>query len=210
MRLDEAYERLEWDTPLAFERAALGETVARSRPRHVGTSAHMLIELYLDMERASRVLVREDDFVVVCNDVEQGRYLREWLETIHAKLGLPVDTKRVLFLPLTRDFERLRGTWFRSWAVYCDHAVKHDHDRNLGPYRLIRSVSRRGPGSRWEAFDRDANRVCKLTDRGMREMADAATCPLTIYQKGRGTTYPAYQGSEELNAVVRLREAFQR
>lgn len=208
MQLHEAYERLEWDTPLAFERAALGTTAARRRPRHVGTSAHTLIELYLDMERASRVLVREDDFVVVCNDVAQGRYLRQWLETIHARLGLLVDTKRVRFLPLNQGFERLRGSWFRSWAVFCDHAVKRDDERNLGPFRLVRTLEK--DGDHWLAFDRDGHRVCKLTESGKRELADATTCPLTIRGVGTPTTYPAFQGIDELNAVVRLREAFRR
>ena len=214
MWLREAYERLEWDAPLTFERAGIARGLRdHTGPRHIGTSAHMLIELYLDMGRASRIAgvgVAGTDFIVVCNHVSLGRYLRRWLETIHQTLDLDVDTKRVRFLPLDSDLERLRGMRWYSWAVFCDHAVKDDdQERNLGPYRLVRALEMQG--DHWIALDRDDNRVCKLTDQGMRELADAATCPLTIRGRDlKGTTYPAYQGSDAVNRHVLLREAFVR
>ena len=213
MRLHEAYERLEWDTPMTFERAGIRTAAIHGHgPRNVGTSAHMLIELYLDMERESRVVgprASGTGFIVVCGDMRVGKYLRRWLETIHESLDLDVDTKRVQFLPLDSNMERLRGIRWYSWAVFCDHAVKDEKDRNLGPYRLVRALELQG--DHWTAFDRDGNRVCKLTDQGMRELADAATCPLTIRGRDlKGTTYPAYQGSDAINRCVLLRETFAR
>jgi hypothetical protein len=215
MLLREAYERLEWDNPLAFERASLQRWAGRPEvqgPRHVGTSAHMLIEMYLDMERAYRIggaAQAPPEFVVVCKDVRAGKYLRRWLETIHGTLNLDVDTARVRFLPLSKMEEHIRGRWWFSWAIYCDHAVKDDEqERNLGPYRLVRALVRRD--GRWEARDRDANVVCRLTDKGRTDLANAATCPVTVQHGTVGTTYPAYQGATEFNRAVRLREAFRR
>jgi len=215
MQLSEAYERLEWDTPLTFERAGMRGAAARGHGlRHLGTSAHMLIELYLDMERAARVIgVRAPgtEFVVVCKDVAAGRYLRRWLETVHTTLNLDVDPRRVRFLPIDANMDRLRGLRWYSWAVFCDHAVKDDdQDRNVGPYRLVRTLERHGDW--WAALDRDGKRVCKLTDQGKRELADAATCPLTIREGTRipKATYPAYQGLDDLNRCMLLRESFKR
>jgi len=213
MLLREAYERLEWGKPLAFERAALQRAQRHGDgPRQVGTSAHMLIEMYLDMERARRTglgAVQPTEFVVVCTRLEVGRYLRRWLETIHGVLQLDVEPERVLFLPLDRMERHCPGRSWYSWAVYCDHTVKDEsRQRNLGPYRYVRTVTWVGDG--WEATDRDENVICRLTDRGRRDLADAATCPLTILRHERGTTYPAYQESEYLNASIRLREAFAR
>jgi len=215
MLLREAYERLEWDTPLAFERAGLRTAAAHGHgPRNVGTSAHMLIELYLDMERAHRVggyQVGAPEFVVLCKDPAQGRYLRRWLQTIHGTLQLDVDVSRVRLLPLDMNMDRLRGVQFYSWAVFCDHAIKdNDRERNLGPYRLVRKVEKEGE-DRWVAYDRDANRVCRLTKKGMDDLANATTCPLTIEERpGTGVTYPAYQGSVPFNAQVLLRRSFRR
>lgn len=215
MLLREAYERLEWDSPLAYERAGLQTAARRGHgPRNVGTSAHMLIELYLDMERARRIggnRVGAAEFVVLCGVAVHGRYLRRWLQTIHETLQLDVDVSRVRVVPLSRNMRTLEGVRLFSWAVFCDHGIKdEDYERNLGPYRLIRKVEKEGE-DRWVAYDRDANRVCRLTKKGVEDLANAMTCPLTIEDRPRtGVTYPAYQGSDQLNAQVLLRESFRR
>lgn len=213
MRLREAYDRLEWGDTVSYERAG----IQRARrhgfgARGVGTSAHMLIEMYLDMDRAYRAAGPREapaEFLVVCPHVQLGRYLRGWLETIHRRLGLDVETSRVRFMPLDQVARVARERRWYSWAVYCDHAVKDGgRKRNLIPYRFVRSVERVSCG--WQARDRDGDKVCELTDEGCTALADAATCPLTMLGGESPATYPAYQDSRDLNRCVLLREAFAR
>lgn len=216
MKLSEAYEKLQWGNPVVFERHGIRNAAAHGHePVNIGTSAHMLIEMYLDMDRSLREggsQVPPADFLVVCTGKPVGKYLRRWLTKIHGELRLDVDLKRVHFFPHDDSVERLRGITWYSWAVFCDHAVKEfeGHERNMGPYRLVRSVE---PFEGiWIARDRDGRRICHLTESGMNELAKATTCPYTIVHDdmlNTEVTYPAIE-HEELNPLFRLRRSFAR
>lgn len=214
MRLAQAYQKLQWGEPLAYERAALGDTAPPAQVRGIGTSAHMLIELYLDMYAARSAQFGRPQFLVECLHPEQGSYLREWLETIHGALDLDVSLDCVQFFPRKKNLDILRGRVWYSWAVFCDHSVKEENayhvERNVGPYGLIRRLSpekgRKHPF--WKAYDRDGRFIVALTEEGKSELMDTATCPITLGGV-RPTTYPASPllGTE---VPVRLRKAFER
>lgn len=217
MTLTDAYERLQWDAPLSYERTMFGSGLSPSFPRGIGTSVHMLIELYLDMCRSQGSLVGRAQFLVQCLSPEQGRELRDWLLKIHQALDLDVDLGYVRFAPFGRSMERLRGEVWHSWAIFCDHAVKEDGlsktDRNVGPYGLIRRLEPAEPiepsiRSFWRAYDRDGHFMVALTENGKNDLMDTATCPITL-SGARPTTYPAGPtlGSR---IPVRLRKAFER
>lgn len=210
MKLEQAYKKLQWGRPLMHERAALQEDVYRG----IGTSAHMLIELYLDMVASQTSEFARPEFLVLATTRQQASYLREWLLRVDEALDLDVDIDRVSFFPMNMSLDRLRArTWF-SWAIFCDHAVKEhrETDRNVGPYGLIRrldpfhKVVRQKPT--WRSYDRDGKFLGVLTEAGKRDLMDTATCPITLGGKFP-TTYPA---SPVLNEVadIRLRKAFER
>lgn len=206
MRLTDAYRMLQWS---AYERKP------RGYPRGIGTSAHMLIELYLDMARSQSAYDGHAEFLVECTSSQQGRQLRELLEHIDQVLNQGVDLGRVRFWPTGNTSDRLRGVRWFSWAIFCDHAVKekgqNKGDRNMGPYGLVRRLEPH-PGSEplWEAYDRDGEFLGLLTEEGKAELVDMATCPITLGGP-HPTTYPA---SNTLNSaampMIRLRRAFQR
>jgi len=216
MTLSAAYERLQWGTPVAYERLGLQKVTEEGHPlRNLGTSAHMLVELYLDMDRSLRIgglRTPPANFLVVCRNGESGRYLRNWLATIHASLALNVDLARVHFFGLGQNPDRLGGQVWYSWAIFCDHFVKERFglERNIGPYRLVRSIE--PLDGVWVARDRDDEILCHLTAKGMNEVADAATCPYTLIQDdlvNTQVTYPAIQ-HDDLNPLIRLRRSFER
>jgi len=211
MKLADAYQKLQWGEPLAYERSALGRGPTPAFPRGIGTSAHMLIELYLDMHKDQRnPLHAPAQFLVLCLSPDQARYLREWLNRIDLHLDLNVDLERVRFWPHDRDAERLRGHVWYSWAVFCDHAVKEvegwEADRNTGPYGLVRRVV--PSGENWRAFDRDGRFLGVLTNNGKNELIDRATCPITV--EGPSTTTYAATDLSDILRLLRVREAFKR
>jgi len=216
MRLTDAYERLQWGAPLSFERAALGQGATPPFPRGIGTSVHMLTELYLDMVASRDSAFQRNYFLVECLSAAQAQALRTWLVKIHHALDLDVDLEHVRFAPSTGNREHLRGyTWY-SWAVFCDHSVKEDGkfeaDRNVGPYGLIRRLEPyQGPkGPCWKAYDRDGRYLGALTDDGKSDLMDTATCPITLGGP-RPTTYPASPTiGRDLETPIRLRKAFSR
>lgn len=212
MKLADAYGRLQWGTPTTYEQTQTRNLrdVAKIPP-NIGTSAHMLIELYLDM--AADHHTKPAQWLVVCADTGDAKYLRKWLGRIDDELQLPVQVDRVLFFPLVPgNAEILRGyTWY-SWAIFCDHSVKENdgHERNLAPYRFVRSVE--PVDGFWIARDRDHDVVCHLTNEGMNELVDAATCPVTIIHDdmiNTEVTYPAIE-DRRLNGHVRLRKTYAR
>jgi hypothetical protein len=159
----------------------------------------MLVELYLDLDLATKAAGLRDParvrFIVICPQPQVGRYLLDWLRTIHEKLKLDVDLGRVTFFSISDRSNRLRGIPWRSWGVFCDHTVKEQEgfERPRGPYGLIRRVIQ-GDGGSWEAFDRDHRHVCRLTQNGVDALIDAATCPITCVSRN-GTpavTFPAW------------------
>jgi len=212
MKLSEAYERLQWGNPVVFERVGMRTAEAHGHaPVNIGTSAHMLIEMYLDMAKAAQNLMRPSaDFLVICQNSQSGQYLRRWLERIHQTLHLNIDPKQdVRFFPLDGgNMEMVRGITWYSWAVFCDHSVKETEnlERNMGPYRLVRGVQQFQ--DHWIARDRDDRQICRLTKKGVDELIEASTSPITIHTKSP-VTYPAYQ-AEFLNSRVRLKRAFER
>ena len=217
MRLTDAYERLQWGAPLSFERAALGPGTTPAFPRGIGTSVHMLIELYLDMVSSRESGLQQSYFLVECLSSEQGRELRSWLLKIHRALDLDVDLDHVRFASCEGNRNHLRGyTWY-SWAIFCDHSVKEHGkskvDRNVGPYGLIRRLDPYegfATGPYWKAYDRDGRYMGALTSDGKSELMDTATCPITLGGP-RPTTYPASQTiGVDLETPVRLRRAFDR
>ena len=216
MRLEEAYERIRLKSPLSFERSATGAPLAfQFGARRIGSSVHMLVELYLDLADAVQEVGLQDRhrvrFLVVCLHRDQGIYLREALHGIHGVLEADVDLYRqVTFFPENANPNRLRGLDWYSWGIFCDHAVKErqDLDRSLGPYRLVRSLERGNKA--WTTRDRDGRVVCHLTDDGMRELVDATPCPVTYrpHPKVPPVTYPAwFKHRNKIN--VRLTRAFQ-
>lgn len=218
MLLREAYARLEFEPPVRHElqmasRLALVPGGPMTGVRRIGTSARMLIELYLDLHRATQILgslhpgrIR---FLVLCLNRHQGQHLLEWLRTIHNKLNLDVDIGRVTFHPSQADARRLAGFSWPSWGVFCDHAVLEDKGlrRPLGPHGLVRAVSQIGENS-WRAVDRDGNLVCRLTRTGALGLI-ASTCPVTFHYLDdlASVTFAAWHPSD-LDFNLRLLEAF--
>ena len=220
MRLSDAYAKLEWNVPIVHERATMVQhrRFTPPVPRGIGTSAHMLIELYLDMQKSTTSHRGRAGFLVECLSSEQGTYLRKWLETIHEAVDLDVDLDQVRFWPRDRDPSRLRGDHWFSWALFCDHAVKEglwpEVDRNMGPYGLVRRLepteefaSAAKGDVNWRAYDRDDRFLGLLTAEGKQEVMDMATCPITLGGR-RPTTYPATTFASAID--VRLRKAFER
>ena len=217
MRLAEAYERIRLKSVTSFERS--GGLVGHARdgspePRRIGSSIHMLVELYLDFADAVRLTPLWERhrirFLVVCLHADQGRDFRNLLKRIHLVLKQDVDLDAVRFFPEGSDVDRLRGHEWHSWGIFCDHAVKelYSVERSVGPYRLVRSLER---GSAiWTARDREGQVVCHLTDNGMRDLVDASPCPIT-YQpdsKVSPVTYPTWPGFRD-RIKLRLTRAFQ-
>lgn len=196
MQLVEALRQLNLEPPVRFEaKAPMSE-----RGRCLGTSLRTVLELYLDLDLASRkaglIPPTRVSFLLVCLAENQGRHLLDTLRKIHEKLGLDVDLRQVQVQSI-RGLERLRGRNYRSWEVFCDHTVKEAEgiSRLRGPEALIRKAVQVSPRS-WEAYDRDMRLVCLLTWKGLTEITDLTSCPITyIYNDGTpSTTFPAYSG----------------
>lgn len=208
--MSEAYERLGLYHPVEFARGVSLDSSARM----AGTTTHMLVELYLDLERALRSVGLSDEhkvkFLLVCLDRSQAHRLRDLLRDIHQCLGLDVDLRQVTYFPHEASDVLLRGSRYYSWGVFCDHSVKEREGRlrNVGPYGLVRTIAflRR---DRYEALDRDGRRVCVLTYEGKEGLLDNATCPVTF--KGAERTSPTTFGAWErpsVGACFRLTEAY--
>jgi hypothetical protein len=217
MKLADAYEHVRLRPLVPFERdedTIIRRSVQGFESRCIGSTTHMLIELYLDLADAFREVALWDRhrirFLVVCLSCYQGRQLRKLLEQIHRVLDQDVILDRVNFFPEASDARWLSGSEWYSWGVFCDHAVKEKHDlkRSTGPYRLVRSLEREL--STWTARDRDGGLVCHLTDDGMRELVDASPCPITYCPDPQvlPVTYPAWSGFRN-QVNLRLTKAFQ-
>ena len=73
----------------------------------------------------------------------------------------------------------VRRHLYRTWGVFCDHAVKelNGSERTFGPYGLVRSIDRETRGQ-YTARDRDGKRVCLLTKKGVDDLIKQSTCPV--------------------------------
>lgn len=213
MRLSTAYQKLQWVTPVLYERAQLGGAPMPAFPRGIGTSGQMLLELYLDMHRVNRSSLHPPvQFLTLCLSANHARHLRNELSFIDRRLGLHVNLDFVRFWPYKNNVDHLRGDTWYSWAVFCDHAVKEVEgwraDRNTCPYSFARRVA---PfGEHWTAYDRDGGLVGALTSRGKNELIDRATTPITVdVGAGLATTY-APTDIVDVVRLLRVRKAFER
>jgi hypothetical protein len=199
MLLSEAYERLDFVPPLQHERAVFKAAPEMLEVRQLGTSARMLLELYLDLDLALRCVgtsdLRRVRFLCVCLDPTHGKILRSWLEHIHTNLELDVDLDRVQMFPHNASDNLLRGHEWYSWAVFCDHAVHElkGGERNFGPYGFVRNIYKTDKG--YLGHDREHNKVCRLTPKGLKPLLDQATCPIFFKESGAvpGVSFPAWQ-----------------
>lgn len=214
MKLAEAYSRLQFVPPLEHERrvAAVGER--RDPFRRFGTSARMLMELYLDLEVATRRTGSQHlpkiKFLCVCLSPHQADYLRNELTSIHKTLNLDVDVARVRFFVHNGNVLRLVEHRYRTWGVFCDHAVKElaGTERPYGPYALVRTIRREG--DTYAALDRDGRHVCRLTCSGKNDLVSASSSPIHYYESPRvsGTTFPAWTHRDARDAF-RVKKAFE-
>lgn len=169
----------------------------------------MLVELYLDMEKAAKVALQRNtspaEFLLVVPSEPFGREMRTHLEWIHDDMGLVVSLDRLVFTtPNARSLQRLRGTSWYSWAVFCDHTIKGDAPL-VWPYNRIRSLTE-DPDIEdlWHGIDRDENFVATLTTAGQQDLLKNITMPMYVHPQwgASRTCYPPWR-SEDLNIVLR-------
>jgi hypothetical protein len=214
MRLSEAYGRLELAHPVQHERRVLEECEGVLSTRRLGTTVRTLVELYLDLERATKSIgwtnANRVKFLYVCLHPAQGRQLRQELQRIHGVLDLDVDPLRVQFFPHDGPDRLIEGYGFYSWSIFCDHSVKElgGHERTFGPFGLVRSIQRRGDV--YTAYDRDGHRVCLLTKQGTDDVISHSTCPITFSpdRDVSSITFGAWSRNDLVSAI-RMKEAFE-
>lgn len=211
MELAEAYERLNFAPPVAYEQAILA--MGTEGLRRIGTSMRTMIELYLDLALARKAVPIRDRhrvrFLCVCLSPLQAEYLAKQLAFVHEALSLDVDLERVRFFPYDARDSIIRGDSYYTWGVFCDHAVKElsGAQRNYGPYGLVRYVEKIGDDV-FEARDRDGCKLCLLTKDGAHELLDETTCPITYDPGGAApTTFGAWMRGD-LQQCIRMQKAF--
>ena len=216
MTLDDAYQALGLKPPWEHEERIRDRHAAQfakqlrartqqSYDRAIGSTQHMLIELYLDLEQANRTVSPTDigkiKFLVVVLNESMANSLRQQLAFLHSQLKLYVSLSQVKFLPYNK-MESLRGSRLPSWGVFCDNSVKEnilDLDRPSGPFRYIRRLVAKqnismggfhGVPEEFEAFDRDDNLVCRLPNLEINDILKGAECPIIM---GVGHTARNYE-----------------
>lgn len=226
MLLDDAYQALGLKPPWDHEERIRDRHEAQfakrvrmrtqgSYDRAIGSTQHMLIELYLDIERANRLVnpmsVGKIKFLVVVLNKTMSRQLQQKLAFLHEQLNLYVSLKQVQFIPY-HMMESLRGKKFPSWGVFCDNSVKEnilDLERANGPYRYIREIH---PSPTMEdvfdCSDRDANLVCSVVKSEVNDILAVAECPITFTTAPLATSgykpvsYPAWAKDEFLSSLI--------
>lgn len=222
MTLDEIYVRLKLKPPWEWEEHVRTQHAARyaqqrqlvpaeSHDRRIGSTTHMLTELYLDLEKANRTVspmaVTKIRFVVMCLNSSHAKAMQQQLEWLHKQLGLYVNLAQVEFVAFNAT--NIRGRRFPSWGIFCDHYVKEHHDgeheqRSIGPYRYIRRLKAGsiGPAMNYgqptvQAYDRDNNLMCSMPVSEVNDVLKSAECPVEL-DLGNGSTsyspvsYPAW------------------
>ena len=222
MTLDEAYEDLglkppeEWEEHVRERHAShyskQRKLVAEEAyDRRIGSTTHMLVELYLDLEKANRTVspmsVTKIRFVVMCLNKTHAAELKRQLAWLHQQLGLYVNLGQVEFLSFNAT--NLSGRRYPSWGIFCDHHVKENFNgefqqRATGPYRYIRSLKAGhiGPAMNYsqptvQAYDRDDNLVCSMPMGEVNDVLKTCECPIQL-DLGNGSvnyspvTYPAW------------------
>ena len=240
MLLDDAYQALGLKPPWDHEDRVrerhdarfakrLGVQTQQSYDRAIGSTQHMLIELYLDIERANRTVnpmnVGKITFLLVCLNRDMAEELKRKLTFLHSQLNLYVNVDQVRFLPHNM-LETLRGvSKIPSWGIFCDNSVKEnvlDLDRPSGPFRYIRKLQatkclpsvggHHSVTTEWEAFDRDDNLVCTLPNLEINEILKGSECPIVMGITTGGlpyepVAYPAWS-EEPLNHLINYRTPF--
>ena len=237
MDLDDAYQALGLKPPWDHEERVrerhdaqsakrLGAVTQQSYDRAIGSTQHMLIELYLDLERANRTISPMDvgkiNFLVVVLNKVMAEELKRKLTFLHSQLNLYVNVDQVRFMPHNR-LEALRGhRKFPSWGIFCDNSVKEnvlDLDRPSGPFRYIRRLQAintigqwSGITEEWEAFDRDNNLVCRLPNLEINEILKGSECPIVMGIASGPTydpvAYPAWS-EEPILSLINYKSPFQ-
>lgn len=200
MTLDDAYQALGLKTPWdheerireRHEQRYAKELQARpqqSYDRAIGSTQHMLIELYLDVEKANRtvspMLTPKISFLVVTLHRDMAEELKRKLTWLHSQLKLYVNLEQVRFVPHNMA-DSLRGRKFPSWGVFCDNSVNENvahRDRPTGPFRYIRKLVAQTMSNgtkQYEAYDRDDSLLCTLTDSEINEILKDAECPIVL------------------------------
>lgn len=222
MTLDDAYQALGLKPPWDHEQRIRDRHELRyarelqARPqqsydRAIGSTQHMLIELYLDVERANRTVSPINSpkisFLVVTLHRDMAEELKRKLTWLHSQLQLYVNLEQVRFVPHNM-IDSLRGRRFPSWGVFCDNSVNENvanRDRPIGPFRYIRKLEARpsAQGKRYEAYDRDGNLLFMIPDAEINDILKDAECPIILNtgllapssMNYKPVAYPAY--SEE-------------
>jgi hypothetical protein len=231
--LDDAYTRLglkppwEWeervrerhDARYATQRKVVGAT---AYDRRIGSTLHMLIELYLDMEKANRtvspMVVTKIKFLVMCLNKGHAKEMKNQLAWLHQQLPLYVNLGQADFIPF--NAESVRGRRFPSWGIFCDHHVKEQvsgGDRATGPFRYIRRMtagdSILGYDGTVNAFDRDENLVCTMPFTEVNDVLKVAECPILLDLGGGSVdytpvSYPAWADGA-VSSCINYTQAFQ-
>jgi hypothetical protein len=188
--------------------------------RRTGSTTHMLLELYLDLEEAQRragTLHRHKvQFVVIVNASSYISTVRGTLRSIHSVLDRDVDIGRVEYFPVGVPANQVRGRRIRSWGVFCDHYVKESsgHERLSGPWCYARKIRRVAEGV-FQGYDRDGVELGLLNSAGCKDVLRRTQVPITTnFIMAAETiarnemTYPAYQ-QEPFLAVLDLKRAFE-
>jgi hypothetical protein len=182
----------------------------------------MLIELYLDLEKANRtvspMVVTKIKFLVVCLNKNHAEMMKRQLAWLHQQLQLYVNLEQVDFTPF--NAESVRGRRFPSWGIFCDHHVKeqaNNGNRATGPFRYIRRMTAEAHGSMYDqtvnAYDRDDNVICTMPFTEVNDVLKVAECPIRLDLGGGSSNYTpvAYPAWSEgaVKTCINYTQAFQ-
>lgn len=216
--LDDAYDALGFKPPWDWEervRERHGKRYVLDMPyegdtdRRIGSSLHMLIELYLDLEKANRTVPvgarSKIKFCVICLNKQHAQGLRSHLAFLHQRLNKYVSLEQVEFT-LFNDVDGIRGRLFPSWGVFCDHSVKEAAiglERASGPYRYIRQIyPDPDQPNIFSCFDRDDNLICQTFGEEVNAILKSAECPIVFAgvasgrKSMRDIAYPAWSENQ--------------
>lgn len=179
--------------------------------RSTGSSTHTAVELYLDMavahERAAARGSHPTEFLFVVPTTTLGHHFQGELRRIHRVLQCATDPEKLSFLTTEPNAtERLRGSTWYSWAIFCDHTVK---DEVIPwPCNRIRSLhEEEAEEDSWAARDRDGVLLMHLSESGKTDLLRRATCPISVVPSwlDAPACYPAWTHP---HLRVRLFESF--
>jgi hypothetical protein len=224
MDLIAAYTKLGLKPPWKFETDSTSILkslfASEEELRRTGATTHMLIELYLDLQKATVALGLPNrhriSFMVITRDLAQVPTLRGTLRSIHSRLDLKVDISKVDFVPMGSNPDRFRGWRIPSWGIFCDHYAKEMDgiERLQAPWSSVRKVTRVDQDV-FQGFDRDGRLLGLTTRNGIRVLLEGTQFPITAdflnlnpKLKISAVTYPAWS-HEPLRSAIDLKGAFE-